>query len=440
MPLSKPIVLNDRMPNNRQRRFRLRTLVALSSLPLFGVVAAFGLAPDSSTSDIQLQTIVETVALPTSKLDSAAGVFHRDIQIQPGETLSGALTRLNVDESEIQRLLAIEPLRAAAASLRAGDRLQASTFDNGQIDSIRLNRSKDVPLTIRRSGDSYSVDLQSGEQMETRVVMRSGRIHSSLYGATDSAGIPDSIADKLADTLSTSIDFRDDLRRGDTFSVIYTVNYRNGEPVGVGKLLAAEFVNAGKSYRAMLYTDPFGRDDYYTPSGESFKRGFLRSPLEFSRVTSNFTNSRKHPIYGFHRAHTGTDFGAPTGTRVKATGDAVVKHAARKGGYGNLVILRHSNGYETYYAHLSGFAQGIRPGRAVTQGDIIGYVGSTGASTGPHLHYEVRIAGVPYNPMTVKLPLSGALSVAQKMQFQRQTANWNDKLALLRGTNLAALD
>jgi murein DD-endopeptidase MepM/ murein hydrolase activator NlpD len=270
--------------------------------------------------------------------------------------------------------------------------------------------------------------------------MRSGRILSSLYGATDSAGIPDKIANQMAETFSTRLDFREDLRRGDTFSVIYTVDYRNGEPIATGKLLAAEFVNAGKPYRVVLFSDPFGHEDYYTPEGESLKKGFLRSPLEFSRVTSSFSNSRKHPIYGFHRAHTGVDFGAPTGTRVKATGDATVKFAGRKGGYGNLVILRHNNGYETNYAHLSAFASGIRSGRAVNQGQVIAYVGSTGASTGPHLHYEVRVAGRPQNPMAVKLPGSPPLAAALRARFLEQTANWSDKLALLRGTNLAALD
>jgi len=270
--------------------------------------------------------------------------------------------------------------------------------------------------------------------------MRSGRILSSLYGATDSAGVPDKIANQMAETFSTSLDFREDLRRDDTFSVIYTVDYRNGEPIATGKLLAAEYVNAGKSYRAVLFRSPNGSEAYYTPEGESLKKGFLRSPLEFSRVTSSFSNSRKHPVYGFHRAHTGVDFGAPTGTRVRATGDATVTFAGRKGGYGNLVILRHPNGFETYYAHLSAFASGIRSGRAISQGDVIAYVGSTGASTGPHLHYEVRIAGRPQNPMAIKLPGAPPLTTAQRAQFEQQTRDWSDKLALLRGTNLAALD
>ena len=438
MPLTKLRILTDRM-TGAERRFSLRTLVALSSLPLFGVVAAFGLAPDTSTLDFTPETITEAIALPALASASRSGTFERESVIQSGDTLANALSRLKIDDSEIQRLLATDAVRQLASSIRVGKRIQATTTQDGQLLTIQFERGDAPALTVRRQGDGYVAE-EGSALLETRVVMRSGRILSSLYGATDSAGIPDSIANQMAETLSTSLDFRDDLRRGDTFSVIYTVNYRNGEPIAVGKLLAAEFVNAGKPYRAVLFRDPFGREDYYTPEGESLKKGFLRSPLEFSRVTSSFSNSRKHPVFGFHRAHTGVDFGAPTGTRVKATGDATVVFAGRKGGYGNLVILRHGNGYETYYAHLSAFASGIRTGRAVGQGEVIAYVGTTGASTGPHLHYEVRIAGTPYNPMAIKLPGAPPLTTAQRAQFLQQTSDWSDKLALLRNTNLAALD
>ena len=438
MPLTKLRILTDRM-TGAERRFSLRTLVALSSLPLFGVVAAFGLAPDTNTLDFTPETITEAIALPALASASRVGTFEREGVIQSGDTLANALSRLKIDDSEIQRLLATDAVRQLASSIRVGKRIQATTTQDGQLLTIQFERGDAPALTVRRQGDGYVAE-EGSALLETRVVMRSGRILSSLYGATDSAGIPDSIANQMAETLSTSLDFRDDLRRGDTFSVIYTVNYRNGEPIAVGKLLAAEFVNAGKPYRAVLFRDPFGREDYYTPEGESLKKGFLRSPLEFSRVTSSFSNSRKHPVFGFHRAHTGVDFGAPTGTRVKATGDATVVFAGRKGGYGNLVILRHGNGYETYYAHLSAFASGIRTGRAVGQGEVIAYVGTTGASTGPHLHYEVRIAGTPYNPMAIKLPGAPPLTTAQRAQFLQQTSDWSDKLALLRNTNLAALD
>lgn len=438
MPLTKLRILTHRM-TSAERRFSLRTLVALSSLPLFGVVAAFGLAPDTNTLDITPETITESITLPVLASVNTNTTFERESVIRSGDTLSSALARLNIDALEIQGLLATDAVRQLSSSIRSGKRIQATTTQDGQLLTIQFERGDAPALTIRRQGDSY-VAAESSTVLESRVVMRSGRILSSLYGATDSAGIPDKIANQMAETFSTSLDFREDLRRGDTFSVIYTVNYRNGEPVSAGQLLAAEFVNAGKPYRAVLFRDASGREDYYTPEGESLKKGFLRSPLEFSRVTSSFTNSRKHPIYGFHRAHTGVDFGAPTGTRVKATGDATVVFAGRKGGYGNLLILKHYNGYETYYAHLSAFASGIRPGRTISQGQVVAYVGTTGASTGPHLHYEVRIAGRPQNPMAIKLPGSPPLAVAQRAQFLQQTADWSDKLALLRGTNLAALD
>ncbi|HEY9099080.1 MAG TPA: peptidoglycan DD-metalloendopeptidase family protein [Thiobacillus sp.] len=439
MPLTKLRILTHRM-TRAERRFSLRTLVVLSSLPLFGVVAAFGLAPDTQTLDITPQTITEAIVLPAlAAADTRSHTFVRESQIQSGDTLATALSRLKIDDLEIQGLLATEAVRKMATSVRAGKRIQATTTQDGQLQSIRFERGDAPDLTVRRQDGNFVAE-DSSDVMETRTVMRSGRILSSLYGATDSAGIPDKIANQMAETFSTTLDFREDLRRGDTFSAIYTVNYRNGEPISAGQLLAAEFVNAGKAHHAVLFRNSAGVEGYYTLEGESLKKGFLRSPLEFSRVTSSFSNSRKHPIYGFHRAHTGVDFGAPTGTRVKATGDAKVIFAGRKGGYGNLAILRHNNGYETYYAHLSAFASGIRAGRSVSQGQVIAYVGTTGASTGPHLHYEVRIAGRPQNPMAIKLPGSPPLAAAQRVRFLQQTATWSDKLQLLRGTNLAALD
>ena len=438
MPLTSLRILTDRL-TGKERRFSLRTLVALSSLPLFGVVAAFGLAPDTDTLGVSTQTVIENVDIPKIIAGTGDNNFQREEQIQSGDTLASVLVRLKIDELDIQRLLSTDAAKHSASQLKLGQRIQATTTPDGQLAELKFANIKGGTLHIMRQGDSF-VSQQASELLETRVIMRSGRISSSLFAATDSAGVPDSIANKITDIFSTQIDFRDDLRRGDTFSIIYTANYRSGELVAVGKLLAAEFVNAGRPHRVVLFRDPFGREEYYTPEGASLKKGFMRSPLEFSRVTSSFSNSRRHPIFGFHRAHTGVDFGAPTGTRVKATSDAVVAFAGRKGGYGNLVILRHENGYETCYAHLNGFASGLRKGQSVAQGQLIGYVGSTGASTGAHLHYEVRIGGKPYNPMAIKLPGAAPLSATLKPTFLQQTASWNQRLILLRGTNIAALD
>lgn len=438
MPFTKLRILTDRM-TGQERRVSLRVMIALSSVPLFGMVAAFGWAPDTNTLNVSTQTVIENIEIPKIVASASSNDFQRVEQVQSGDTLASILARLKIDELDIQRLLSTEIAKQGARRLKAGTRIQATTSANGQLAELIFANAEGGPLRIVRQGEDF-VSQQPNDVLETRVIMRSGRVTSSFFAATDSAGVPDSIADKITDIFSTQIDFRDDIRRGDTFSIVYTVNYRNGEPVAAGKLLAAEFMNSGTLHRVVLFRDPFGRDAYYTPEGASLKKGFLRSPLEFSRVTSSFSNSRKHPVFGFHRAHTGVDFGAPTGTRVKATSDAVVAFAGRKGGYGNLVILRHNNGYETYYAHLNGFASGLRAGKSVEQGQLIGYVGSTGASTGPHLHYEIRIAGIPYNPMALKLPGAAPLTAGMKSAFLQQTASWTQRLALLRGTNIAALD
>lgn len=422
-----------------KRKIPVRGLIAVALLPIFGMVTAYGIAPDTDTRNVPVKTLIEELALPNATEPIPGGqVFHHQERVLSGETLGALLNRLSVSEAETSRLLAL-PAGQIGRHLRAGQRIQAKVNDQGELIELLLTTGDGTLNRITRQDGEFTLD-QPKDILETRVVMRSGQIQSSLFAAMDTASIPDSVAEKMAEIFGTQLDFRDDLRKGDTFSVTYQINTRNGEPVGSGKVLSAEYVNAGKAYRAVLYRSPTGQEAYYTPEGESLKKGFLRSPLEFSRVTSGFTNSRKHPIYGFHRKHTGVDFGAPTGTRVKATGDAVVSFAGRKGGYGNLVILRHHNGFETYYAHLNGFANGLRKGKPIEQGDIIGYVGSTGASTGPHLHYEVRIAGNPQNPITVKLPGSPPLPVAQKVRFMQQTAAWTQRLDQLRGTNLAALD
>ena len=422
-----------------KRKLPLRGVLAAALLPLFGMVTAYGIAPDTDTRDIPVQTLIENLALPqvgNQGLDKQ--VFHHEERVLSGETLGALLARLGVSTQDSALLLS-QSAAQIGRSLRSGQRVQADVSEQGELLELRLTSSDGALNRIARQADGFVLE-QPEVALESRIIMRSGRIESSLFAATDAASLPDSVAVKMADIFGTQLDFRSDLRNGDTFSVIYEMDYRNGEPTGTGKILSAEYVNAGKPYRAVLYRTPSGQEEYYSPNGESLKKGFLRSPLEFSRITSSFSNSRKHPVYGFHRRHTGTDFGAPTGARVKAVGDAVVSFAGRKGGYGNLVILRHNNGFETYYAHLNGFAKGLRRGTPVDQGQIIGFVGSTGTATGPHLHYEVRIGGQPRNPVTVKLPGSPPLPVAQRARFNEQTAVWTQRLDQLRGTNLAALD
>lgn len=439
MPQQKPESVTYR-PNGLKRKISLPLLALGALVPLFGIVTAYGIAPETDTQNIQTQTLIEQLALPqtVSSVDETKQVFQHEDIVQSGETLGGLLSRIGVNDVDIGLLLS-QPAARISRNLRANQRIQASIDGEGHLIEFSMTGPNGEQNRVVSQNGQFNLD-QAQAYNETRVIVRSGKIESSLFAATDAANLPDSIAMKIADIFGTQLDFRNDLRKGDTFSVVYEINYRNGEPVGEGKVLSAEYVNAGKAYQAVMYSTPSGQEEYYTPKGESLKKGFLRSPLEFTRVTSSFSASRLHPLLGYRRAHTGVDFGAPIGARVKAVADGVVAFAGRKGGYGNTIILRHRNGYETYYAHLNGFAKGLHRGQTISQSQIIGYVGMTGLATGPHLHYEVRINGTPRNPVAIKLPGAPPLAASQKARFLSQTAELVRRLDQLRGTNLAALD
>jgi len=270
--------------------------------------------------------------------------------------------------------------------------------------------------------------------------MKSGEITTSLFAATDAIHVSDAVALQIADIFATDIDFHRDLRKGDRFTVVYEVFDHLGEPVKTGRILAAEFINQGKTYQAVYFRNSRGEGGYYTLSGKNIRKAFLRSPLEFSRITSGFTNARYHPILREWRAHKGIDYGAPIGTRVKATGNGTVQFVGRMGGYGNLIVLRHQSKYSTWYGHLSRFARGIHKGSRVSQGDVIGYVGMTGLATGPHLHYEFRVNNVQQNPLRMAMPAAPPISADQKPAFDAVAQRMAKRLALLRGTKTAFLD
>jgi murein DD-endopeptidase MepM/ murein hydrolase activator NlpD len=293
---------------------------------------------------------------------------------------------------------------------------------------------------VERAGDALEVTRQPA-QLETRTMMASGEIKSSLFAAADAANLPDGVAIQMSEIFSTDIDFHRDLRKGDRFSVVYEALYHQGDLIRTGRVVAAEFVNQGKAYQAIYFQNSEGKGGYYTLSGKNIRKAFLRSPLEFSRISSGFTNARFHPALKQWRAHKGIDYAAPTGTRVKATADGVVDFAGRNhGGYGNLVVLRHQTKYTTWYGHLSGFAKGVHKGSRVAQGDVIGYVGATGLATGPHLHYEFRINDVHQNPLRVVMPSAPPITAEVRPMFEAAAQPLALRLEVLRGTNLARLD
>ena len=419
---------------------RLFRIAALLVLPFIGVVAAFGIAPDTVTDPVVQKPVVQALALPAA-LPAAAGTdeaYWREERIQRGDTLADLLARLGVEEPEALQFLRGARAARALHQLAPGKAVRAQVTADGKLLALRYPAGG-KSLNVRREGDTFSV-AEEALQLERRVLMKSGEIRSSLFAATDAAGLSDAVAIQIADIFSTDIDFHRDLRRGDQFSVVYETFYDGGEPVRAGRVLAAEFYNAGKLYRAVYFQYSESHGGYYTPDGRNIRKAFLRSPLEFSRISSGFS-MRFHPILRQWRAHNGIDYAAPTGTRVKATGDGVVEFAGRHaGGYGNLVVLRHQSKYTTWYGHLSGFAQGMRKGARVGQGDIIGYVGATGLATGPHLHYEFRINDVHQNPLRVVLPAAPPIETAQKPAFDAATAPLAQQLILLRNTRLTRLD
>lgn len=423
-----------------ERKIPLRWMIGFSTLPLFGVVAAFGIAPDTDVQHIPAHTVVAPLALPTgSSINTDNQTFWREERIQRGDTVAGLLSRLDVNSEDIQSFLSEAKHAQALHQLKPGKTLQAQTTDDGELLSLRYHYGGNTILKVEKQDGHFKTSEQA-LALERQIVMSSGQIRSSLFAATDAANMPDAIAIQMADVFSTDIDFHRDLQRGDKFTVVYEAFYHKGELVKTGHILAAEFVNNGKAYRTVYFQDHEGHGGYYTPDGKNLRKAFLRSPLEFTRISSGFTSARYHPVLKEWRAHKGVDYAAPTGTRVKATADGSVAFIGKQNGYGNIVMLQHQGKFETVYGHLSGFVGGLRKGQRISQGDVIGYVGMTGLATGPHLHYEFKVAGVQRNPLSIEIPTAFPIAASQKSEFNRALQPLLAHLELLRGTNLAALD
>ena len=422
------------------RKLKLRWFVTLSTLPLLAMVSAFGIIPQSEISFTFDKKTVEDIALPAAPKDTdSSNVFWRTERVQRGDTVAELLRRLNVDDINASNYLRNNKAAESLHRLSAGKDIQAETRADGSLLSLRYTSNNGSQIIIEKKDDSFSTRILSA-QIEKRTVMRTGEISSTLFAATDAAGLSDAAANQLADIFSGDIDFHRDLRKGDRFSVIYEVNYSNGEAVSTGNILAAEFINQGHQYRALYYEMTKNHGSYFSPDGKNMRKAFLRSPLEFSRVSSGFTLARFHPILNKWRAHKGVDYAAATGTKVKVTADGTIDFVGQQTGYGNVVMVNHQGHYSTVYGHLSRFASGLRRGQRVTQGDIIAYTGQSGMATGPHLHYEFKIDGQQRDPLRVALPDARSINAVQKEQFQAATSNIIERLSMLSSNRLAKLD
>ena len=415
----------------------------------FGATGVAPLAPDAS--DLPVKSIAQDLELPNlaeqiAALQKDEQTFIHEEKIRAGDTLAVLLQRLGVDDAAAVQFIKTDKTAKTIMQLKTGKRIQAQTGENGNLQWLRgtLVDANDNPVTqvsITRQGDKF-IAKAAPAQLERRVEMRAREITSSLYGATDSTAdggkLPDSVVAQIIEMFSTSIDFRTDLKRGDRFNVVYETFWQDGEMVRAGRILAGEFTNRGVTYQSVWYEDPVTKQGggYYTFDGKALKKGFLKSPLEFSRISSGFSN-RVHPISGVWKAHKGVDYAAALGTPIRASGDGTVDFAGVQGGYGNFVVLKHWANYTTAYAHMSRFAPGIRRGSQVRQGDVIGYVGSTGWSTGAHLHYEFRVGSEARDPMSVKVLAQAPLSVAEMARFQTAANDMTHRFALLRPTGTA---
>ncbi len=407
-----------------------RVLLALV-LPFVGVMAAFGIAPDTVTDTIPRHNVIENISLPAAPAAvPAVETYWREARIERGDTLATLLARLQINDASAALVQQRSRDARALYRLIPGRTVRAQTTADGRLLALRyLNGTQLLKLDF--DGDTLQI-REGPAALETRQHMRSGVIASSLFAATDAVNMSDTVAMQIADIFSTDIDFHRDLRRGDRFSAVYEMQYHQGEPVKSGRLLSAEFVNQGRTFHAVWFQNNEGQGGYYTLDGKNIRKAFLRSPLEFSRVSSGFSGSRQHPVLKTWRAHRGVDYAAPTGTRIKATGSGTVEFVGRQGGYGNLVVLRHQSKYTTWYGHLSRFAPGMSRGKRVNQGDIIGYVGSTGLATGPHLHYEFRTNNVHQDPLRVAMPPAPPLAAQYRAAFDEAARPMAERLALLR--------
>jgi murein DD-endopeptidase MepM/ murein hydrolase activator NlpD len=343
-----------------------------------------------------------------------------EVIVSRNDTLDAIFRRMALDTADLAAIRQLPGIRQSLDFLKPGDAIKVTHAD-GAIRELTRKVSETQTLTVVRKDEGFAAKMIDNP-VETRIRTATASIDSSLFQAAEAAAISDTVALKLANVFAWDIDFVLDIREGDRFTAVYEQIYQDGKYLRDGEVLAAEFVNAGKVYRAVRFVSDTGHAGYYSPDGAPMRKAFLRAPVEFTRVSSGFNPHRLHPILNLIRGHMGIDYAAPTGTPVHAAGDGRVAFAGRRGGYGNAIILAHSNSVSTLYGHMSRFAKLARVGTRVQQGDVIGYVGMTGLATGPHLHYEYLVNGVHKNPQTVQLVGAEPLRAAALAKFRDAVA------------------
>ncbi|UCC15527.1 MAG: peptidoglycan DD-metalloendopeptidase family protein [Gammaproteobacteria bacterium] len=384
------------------------------------------------------QTGTEQVAQRAPEQQTPSAGKELVVEIKPGDSLDRLFRRHGLSVADLALMLELKEARNALAVIKPGDKIEV-THEGERVLGLSRPLSEELTMRVVRSESAYEVEFMANP-VEHRPAFVQGEIETSLFEAGAEAGMSDRLIMNLAGVFAWDVDFALEIRKEDRFSLVYQQVWQDGERLRDGDILAAEFVNQGRVYRALRFEDPEGRVDYYTPEGLSVRKAFLRAPLDFTRVSSNFNPNRLHPILKTKRPHKGVDYAAPKGTPIKAAGDGRIIFRGRNGGYGNCVIIQHGGNITTLYAHLSKFARGRNKGTRVRQGQVVGYVGATGLATAAHLHYEYRLNGVHRNPRTVPLPEAEPVSPKYRDAFMEATQPLVAQLDAISDTRLARLD
>jgi len=378
--------------------------------------------PEPSEAD---QTVAAEPAEPAEPIESLDTVNRQPVinwqafKVRSGDNLTKIFSRAGLTPRDVHQISQSDKEKLLTR-IRPGQTLELA-INEGRLERLRLVKNQLESVEFVHNGEEYDLEtIQRTPEIRTHFV--TGDIQNSLFVGAQRAGLSDSKIMELAQIFGRDIDFALDIRKGDSFRVLYEEKYLDGKKIGEGDILAAEFTNNGDTFAAVLYTDANGDTNYFTPDGRSMRKAFLRSPVDFRRISSGFKPERYHPVLGVKRPHRGTDYAAKTGTPIKASGDGKVIWRGTKGGYGKTVILQHGGNITTLYAHMSKYEPKVTSGSRVKQGQTIGYVGKTGTATGPHLHYEFRVNGVHKNPMTVKLPVAQPIPDKELARFKSQTA------------------
>lgn len=416
--------LKQHLPAAFNEPWTRRHWIHASLFATIGALAATIVPGFSNSIEPLLPASHATLALPLPPLSAARrsetpGDSWQILRVEPGQTLSNLFETAGVPATVMHRVLEHPGTREVLTRLRPGAEIAFDLPVNGQLRALRFDRDANHRVELSMQGEQIREKVL--ERATTRrTVVASGEIRSSLYASATKAGLSPSAINTMTDEIfKYDIDFSKDVQPGDRFSVVMDETWREGERIDTSKILAATFSTGGKTYTGFRY-ERDGKFEYFDIDGRPLKKSFIRMPIQFARLSSTF-GARRHPVLGSMRMHKGVDYAARTGTPIMAAGDARVQFAGTQRGYGNVVILDHGRGYTTLYGHMSRFGN-VKTGQRVNQGTVIGYVGSTGMSTGPHLHYEFRVNGEHRNPLSVTMPPPEPLKGAELAAFRAQTS------------------